>query len=316
MFHFFATKVLGLAREESGHRFGSFSMERVPDDLWRIVFAFAGPAAGVRQVAARARTLDEFVEYRLATATDHSYERTTIRDGIANTCAHVKLVHALRIVSKHWRDIITYGSARQLTLKADSCVNLPPDFATRFGGCEAFTIDGDGGNYTRQAGSGALPAALRHLRKLRSLSMRCMTIQSLPQWFGALPLVELYIDYGTTCSEIVNNARTVSGIHHANPMRAWESDPHALPNTLEVLLFNTCVDDVSLECVRLLPRLREIRLGTRNLATGTGTISSGPRRFTGGTRGAVMIGGTSCSSRRLPRMPSSSRAACAARTCF
>ena len=126
MFHFFATKVLGLAREESGHRFGSFSMERVPDDLWRIVFAFAGPAAGVRQVAARARTLDEFVEYRLATATDHSW----------------------------------------------------------------------------------------------------------------------------------------------------------------------------------------------NLATGTGTISSGPRRFTGGTRGAVMIGGTSCSSRRLPRMPSSSRAARAARTCF
>ena len=54
-------------------------MESLPDDLWRIVFAFAGPAAGVRQVAARARTLDEFVEYRLATATDHSYERTTIQ---------------------------------------------------------------------------------------------------------------------------------------------------------------------------------------------------------------------------------------------
>jgi hypothetical protein len=102
-------------------------MERLADDLWRIVFAFAGPAAGARQVAARARTLDEFVEYRLATAPDHSYERTTIQDGIANTCAHVKLVHALRIVSKQWRDIITYGSARQLTLKADSCVDLPSD---------------------------------------------------------------------------------------------------------------------------------------------------------------------------------------------
>jgi hypothetical protein len=48
-------------------------------------------------------------------------------------------------------------------------------------------------------------------------------------------------------------------------MRAWESDPHVLPRTLEVLRFNTCVDDASLECVRLLPRLREIRLGTRNL---------------------------------------------------
>ena len=41
-------------------------MERLADDLWRIVFAFAGPAAGARQVAARARTLDEFVEHRLA----------------------------------------------------------------------------------------------------------------------------------------------------------------------------------------------------------------------------------------------------------
>ena len=34
MFHFFATKVLGLAREESGHRFGSISMESLPDDLY------------------------------------------------------------------------------------------------------------------------------------------------------------------------------------------------------------------------------------------------------------------------------------------
>ena len=97
-------------------------MESFPDDLKRIISAFAGPAPGARHVAARARTLDEFVKYRLATSPDHSYERTTIQDGIANTCAHVKLVHALRIVSKQWRDIITYGSARQLTLKADSCV--------------------------------------------------------------------------------------------------------------------------------------------------------------------------------------------------
>jgi len=46
-------------------------MESLPDDLKRIIAAFAGPAAGARQVAARARTLDEFVEYRLATALDH-----------------------------------------------------------------------------------------------------------------------------------------------------------------------------------------------------------------------------------------------------
>ena len=106
-------------------------MESLPDDLWRIVFAFSGPTTGARQVAARARTLDEYVEYRLASEPHlrDYYDSVTIEDGVANTRAHVKLVHALRTVSKQWRDIITYGSARQLTLKADSCVDLPPDFA-------------------------------------------------------------------------------------------------------------------------------------------------------------------------------------------
>ena len=146
-------------------------MERLADDLWRIVFAFAGPAAGARQVAARARTLDEFLKDRLASEprVDHYSESTTIDDGVANTRAHVELVHALRTVSRQWRDIITYGSTRQLAL-----------------------------------------------------------------------------------------------------------------------------------CI----------------ATRMGTISSGPRRCTGGTRDAVMIGGTSCSSRRLPRISSSSRAARAARARF
>ena len=168
-------------------------MEQVPDELFRIVLAFAGPTPGARQVAARARTLVEFVDYRLTGEPDNYHESRTIKEELAHTRAQLFLVHASRTVSKQWRDLITYGSTRQLTLKADSCVDLPPDFATRFGGCEAFTIDGDGDDYTRQAGSGSLPAALRDLNKLRSLSMRCMTIQSLPQWFGALPLVELYI---------------------------------------------------------------------------------------------------------------------------
>ena len=93
-------------------------MERLADDLWRIVFAFAGPAAGARQVAARARTLDEFLKDRLASEprVDHYSESTTIDDGVANTRAHVELVHALRTVSRQWRDIITYGSTRQLAL--------------------------------------------------------------------------------------------------------------------------------------------------------------------------------------------------------
>ena len=99
-------------------------MGRLADDLWRIVFAFAGPAAGARHLAARARTLDEFVEYRLASEPDVKdyYDSTTIEDGVANTRAHVKLVHALRTVSTQWRDLITYGSTRQLALKADDCV--------------------------------------------------------------------------------------------------------------------------------------------------------------------------------------------------
>ena len=39
-------------------------MELLPDDLRRIVFAFSSPIVGARQLAARARTLDEFVEHR------------------------------------------------------------------------------------------------------------------------------------------------------------------------------------------------------------------------------------------------------------
>ena len=215
-------------------------MEQVPDDLWRIVFAFAGPTPGARQAAARARTLVEFVEYRLAGEFDDWNENRTIKKGVVHTRAQIKLVHALRTVSKQWRDLITYGSTRQLTLKADSCVDLPPDFATRFGGCEAFTIDGQAGDFARQAGSGSLPAALRDLNKLRSLSMRCMTIQSLPQWFGALPLVELYIDYGMFSGPVFPTpdgvgGRTISSVHNSNPMRAWETDPFILPRTLEVL---------------------------------------------------------------------------------
>ena len=54
-------------------------MEQVPDDLWRIVFAFAGPTPGARQAAARARTLVEFVEYRLAGEFDDWNENRTIK---------------------------------------------------------------------------------------------------------------------------------------------------------------------------------------------------------------------------------------------
>ena len=71
-------------------------MEQVPDDLRRIVFAFAGPTPGARQVAARARTLDEYVEYRLVGEPDNYHESRTIEEGVAHTGAQINLVHALQ----------------------------------------------------------------------------------------------------------------------------------------------------------------------------------------------------------------------------
>ena len=144
------------------------AMEQVPDELFRIVLAFAGPTPGARQVAARARTLVEFVDYRLTGEPDNYHESRTIKEELAHTRAQLFLVHASRTVSKQWRDLITYGSTRQLTLKADSCVDLPPDFATRFGGCEAFTIDGDGDDYTSVR---TLPASLQTTTTLRVLEV-------------------------------------------------------------------------------------------------------------------------------------------------
>ena len=38
-------------------------MQHLPDDLLRIILAFASPTVGARQLAARARTLDEIVEH-------------------------------------------------------------------------------------------------------------------------------------------------------------------------------------------------------------------------------------------------------------
>ena len=69
-------------------------MEQVPDDLRRIVFAFAGPTPGARQVAARARTLVEFVDYRLVGEPDNYHESRTIKEELAHTRAQIRLVHA------------------------------------------------------------------------------------------------------------------------------------------------------------------------------------------------------------------------------
>ena len=67
------------------------AMEQVPDELFRIVLAFAGPTPGARQVAARARTLVEFVDYRLAGEPDNYHESRTIKEELAHTRAQLFL---------------------------------------------------------------------------------------------------------------------------------------------------------------------------------------------------------------------------------
>ena len=61
----FATKRRSGARRHSPSQgFRKFEMEHLPDDLLRIILAFSAPTVGARQLAARARTLDEEVEFR------------------------------------------------------------------------------------------------------------------------------------------------------------------------------------------------------------------------------------------------------------
>ncbi len=90
-------------------------MELLPDDLRRIVFAFSAPTVGARQLAARARTLDEFVEHRrLEDEPGSSMEWKLVEQGVAHTRTQLDLLGALRTVSKDWRNLISYGSTRQL----------------------------------------------------------------------------------------------------------------------------------------------------------------------------------------------------------
>ena len=57
---------VALARDGTPEPNGRFQIEmkHLPDDLLRIILAFASPTVGARQLAARARTLDEEVEFR------------------------------------------------------------------------------------------------------------------------------------------------------------------------------------------------------------------------------------------------------------
>ena len=103
-------------------------MKHLPDDLLRIILAFASPTGGARQLAARARTLDEEVEFPPSNEPDnYPSDWKVVEKAVAHTHAQLDLLNALRAVSTDWRNLISYGSTRQLTLTSDACLDLPPD---------------------------------------------------------------------------------------------------------------------------------------------------------------------------------------------
>ena len=113
----FATKRLALERAHLPRPNGfRFEMKHLPDDLLRIILAFASPTVGARQLAARARTLDEEVEFPPSNEPDnYPSDWKVVEKAVAHTHAQLDLLNALRAVSTDWRNLISYGSTRQLT---------------------------------------------------------------------------------------------------------------------------------------------------------------------------------------------------------
>ena len=240
---------------------------RIPTDAWRVIIDFAAPAKVTRHLAARAETLDEFVRRELENKPDEWNDTLCVKHAVTHTRTRLDLLNTLRLVATEWRTLVDYDSesTRQLALPTDLHINFDSDdVRARFRNCEILTIDGDAHQLSDQSTAtwvhlrrdryDEFPDVLWHTRRLRSLSLFCIAPPS-PLIRGDLPfdhLVELSIDY--PLGEEKN---------YTDVWRAWESDPNALPRTLEVLNFGR-TPDVSLECIRLLPRLRELRLGQRN----------------------------------------------------
>ena len=235
---------------------------RIPTDAWRVIIDFAAPAKVTRHIAARAETLDEFVRRELENKPDEWNETLCVKHAVTHTRTRLDLLNTLRLVATEWRTLVDYDSesTRQLALPTDLHINFDSDdVRARFRNCEILTIDGDAHQSTatwdhlRRDRYDEFPDVLWHTRRLRSLSLYGIAPPS-PLIRGDLPLdhlVELSIEY------------PLGEKNYTDVWRAWESDPNALPRTLEVLNFGH-TPDVSLECIRLLPRLRELRLGQRN----------------------------------------------------
>ncbi len=157
------------------------------------------------------------------------------------------LYQTVRSVSKAWcYPLYGYGNIRQLTIDYGCCPHIPPEVGSRFASLESL-------EFYQKAPMAPdvhhdLPAALRHMPKLRSLRFypHCR-IPQLPRWFAELQLVELYISGSTYLSD-----------HTFSSTSTWESDATCLPRSLEYLDMRGY--NLSFTCARSLPRLRELRM--------------------------------------------------------
>ena len=158
----------------------------------------------------------------------------------AAQCAeNLVLYQTVRSVSKAWCYPL-YGGIRQLSLDYGWCPHIPPETSGCFVSVESIEF-----RYGVPDGPYDLPAALRHMPKLRSLRFepdgRNGRMRQFPPWFADLQLVELY----SGLSKFQNNSP------------AWDDDDTCLPRSLEFL--DVDGEDMSLTCIRSLPRLRELR---------------------------------------------------------
>ena len=256
--------------------------DRIDVDVWQHVFSFLAPAslnlevrASAGAAATPALSMDEIITRAPARKSRFYFNNMHVKTTHENTTlttTWLGTINALRCVSKGWREFAPYDRQTPcLYLRCNWLLRdtLPNDFAQRFRACRAITIDGFGKTEKVEIwptsveidrprfGCHHLPEALRQLVHLRSLSLQCMRLNNFhfPRWFGQLPLVELSIHYPRE-----------QGVEAED--RAWERDPNILPKTLEVLRFSADTEEVSLECVRLLPRLRELNIGSREYSTG------------------------------------------------
>ena len=107
-------------------------MKHLPDDLLRIILAFASPTVGARQLAARARTLDEEVEFRPSNEPEnYPSDWKIVEKAVAHTHEQLDLLNALRAVSTGFRNLISYGSTRQLTSPLAGASRTPHPYARR-----------------------------------------------------------------------------------------------------------------------------------------------------------------------------------------